>query len=406
MKKKVLSLILAAVMALSLAACGGGSKDGTEADGTTAAPKGTEAEGESAEGGSTGGETVKFALVGPLTGNNAYAGEAMFNSAKMVIDAYNEAGGYNGTPIEYVEFDTKGDANEGVMIAQQIVSDGGFTAIIGPWSSTVGLAMAPIIDEAGIIMYATSPSHADLTKVSDWVIRQTPLASTLAYGCADTLLEGGYTNGVYLYDNTNEGATAASELFKERFEEGGGTVTVEGYAAGTKDFTPMMTRYRGMDIDFICMYGATADSALICTQARDMDIDCLIQVNSMALNDEFNELIAGLEDIYTCDSFAADYPDEEFQANYVEPYTEKYGETPIVHGYFGYCVAQRLIDTIEEMGTGDMEALRDALRNGTQETELGTLEFVDGDAERPVIWSEYDVTDSVFHAVTEIPAKQ
>ena len=196
MKKKVLSLILAAVMALSLAACGGGSKDGTEADGTTAAPKGTEAEGESAEGGSTGGETVKFALVGPLTGNNAYAGEAMFNSAKMVIDAYNEAGGYNGTPIEYVEFDTKGDANEGVMIAQQIVSDGGFTAIIGPWSSTVGLAMAPIIDEAGIIMYATSPSHADLTKVSDWVIRQTPLASTLAYGCADTLLEGGYTNGV------------------------------------------------------------------------------------------------------------------------------------------------------------------------------------------------------------------
>ena len=89
MKKKVLSLILAAVMALSLAACGGGSKDGTEADGTTAAPKGTEAEGESAEGGSTGGETVKFALVGPLTGNNAYAGEAMFNSAKMVIDAYN-----------------------------------------------------------------------------------------------------------------------------------------------------------------------------------------------------------------------------------------------------------------------------------------------------------------------------
>ena len=406
MKKKVLSLILAAAMVMSLAACGGSSDGGSEAGGTTA---GTQAEsGETTGGGgsSSGGETVKFALVGPLTGNNAYAGEAMFNSAKLVIDAYNEAGGYNGTPIEYVEFDTKGDANEGVMIAQQIVSDGGFTAIIGPWSSTVGLAMAPIIDEAGIIMYATSPSHADLTKVSDWVIRQTPLASTLAYGCADTLLEAGYTNGVYLYDNTNEGATAASELFRERFEEGGGTVTVEGYAAGTKDFTPMMTRYRSMDIDFICMYGATSDSALICTQARDMDLDCLIQVNSMALNDEFNELIAGLEDIYCCDSFAADYPDDAFQANYVEPYTEQFGETPIVHGYFGYCVAQRLIDTIEELGVDDMEEVRDALRNGTQETELGTLEFVDGDAERPTIWSKYDVADGVFHAVTEIPAKQ
>ena len=44
-----------------------------------------------------------------------------------------------------------------------------------------------------------------------------------------------------------------------------------------------------------------------------MDLDCLIQVNSMALNDEFNELIAGLEEIYCCDSYAADYPDEAFQ---------------------------------------------------------------------------------------------
>ena len=51
-----------------------------------------------------------------------------------------------------------------------------------------------------------------------------------------------------------------------------------------------------------------------------------------------------------------------------------------------------------------MTKVRDALRNGTQETELGTLEFIDGDADRPTIWSKYDVDDGVFHAVTEIPS--
>ena len=76
-----------------------------------------------------------------------------------------------------------------------------------------------------------------------------------------------------------------------------------------------------------------------------------------------------------------------------------YGEKPIVHGYFGYCAAQRLLDTIEEYGLDDMTAIRDALRNGTQETELGTLEFIDGDADRPTIWSKYDIEDGVFHAV-------
>ena len=90
--------------------------------------------------------------------------------------------------------------------------------------------------------------------------------------------------------------------------------TLEGYAAGNKDFTPILTKYKDADIDFICIYGATADSALICTQARDLDINCLIQVNSMALNDEFNSLIAGLDDIYCCDSYAADYPSDELKA--------------------------------------------------------------------------------------------
>ena len=403
MKKRIFSLILAVAMVMSLAACGSSketAKDDTKAAETTKAAEksdGTQA----AASGDTG--AIKLALVGPLTGNNAYAGEAMFNGAKMVIDEYNAAGGYNGTPVTYDEYDTKADANEGTMIAQKLATDKDLTATIGPWSSTVGLAMSPIIDEAGIIMYATSPSHADLTKSSEWIIRQTPLAATLAYGCADTLLEAGYKKGVYLYDNTNEGATKGSELFEERFTAGGGEVIVEGYAAGTKDFTPLMTKYKSDNSEFICMYGATADSALICTQARDMDLDCLIQVNSMALNDEFNQLIAGLEEIYCCDSYAADYPDEEFQ-KFVSKYEDLYGEKPIVHGYFGYCAAKRLLATIEEYGLDDMTEVRDALRNGTQETELGTLEFIDGDADRPTIWSKYDVADGVFHAVTEIPA--
>ncbi|MCI8275055.1 MAG: ABC transporter substrate-binding protein [Lachnospiraceae bacterium] len=404
MRKRIFSFVLAATMVMSLAACGGGDSKETAKDDTTKAAAETKEGDDGTQAASSGGTgAIKFALIGPLTGNNAYAGEAMFNGAKMVIDEYNEAGGYNGTPVEYVEYDTKADANEGTMIAQKLATDDSVTATIGPWSSTVGLAMAPIIDDAGLIMYATSPSHADLTKSSEWIIRQTPLAATLAYGCADTLLEAGYTNGVYLYDNTNEGATKGSELFEERFTTGGGTVTVEGYAAGTKDFTPLMTKYKSQGIEFICMYGATADSALICTQARDMDLDCLIQVNSMALNDEFNELIAGLEEVYCCDSYAADYPDDAFQ-EFVSKYESLYGEKPIVHGYFGYCAAKRLLDTIEEYGLDDMTKVRDALRNGTQETELGTLEFIDGDADRPTIWSKYDVDDGVFHAVTEIPS--
>lgn len=412
--KKVGSLILAMAMILSLAACGGGdSKKETKAANAETKAAGAEtkaAEGETkAEGAETkaegNGDPIHIAIIGPQTGNNAYAGEALFNGAKMVLDAYNEAGGCNGRLIEYDEYDTKADANEGTIIAQKLVSDDSIVATIGPWSSTVGLAMAPIIDKAGILMYATSPSHKDLTKASEWVIRQSPLASCLAYGCADTLLEKGYTHGVYLYDNTNEGAVGGASMFEERFTAGGGTVTTEGYAAGTKDFTPIITKYKNEGVEFICMYGATSDSALICTQARDLDLDCLIQVNSMALNDEFNELIAGLEEIYCCDSYAADYPSDELQ-KFVSEYTDSFGKAPIVHAYLAYCAAERFCEALDKFGPDDMEAVRDYLRNGEQETSLGTLTFVDGDADRPTVWTKYDTEAGLFKAVTEIPALQ
>lgn len=405
MKRRVLSIALAAVMALSLTACGGngGGKETKKAEDTKAVEtKEAGSEGAKTEG---SGDPIHVAVIGPKTGNNAFAGEYLFNSAKMVFDEYNKNGGYKGRLIEYDEYDTKADANEGIVIAQKLAADDSVLATIGPWSSTVGLAMAPILDKAEIIMYATSPSHADLTKASKWIIRQSPVAECLAKGCAETLAKNGYMNGVYLYDNTNEGAVSGSTMFEKHFKNNGGTVTLEGYAAGNKDFTPILTKYKDADIDFICMYGATADSALICTQARDLDINCLIQVNSMALNDEFNSLIAGLDDIYCCDSYAADYPSDELKA-YVDTYESEFGKSPIVHGYLAYCAAERFCEAIDKLGPDDKEALRAYLRDGEQETALGTLTFVDGDADRPTVWLKYDKDASAFKAVTEIPANK
>lgn len=405
MKKRFLSIALAAVMAFSLTACGGnsGTKETTKAaDTKTAETK----EAGSAEAKTEGsGDPIHIAIVGPKTGNNAFAGEDLFNAAKMVFDEYNKNGGYNGRMIEYDEYDTKADANEGIIIAQKLAADDSVLATVGPWSSTVGLAMAPILDKAQIIMYATSPSHPDLTKASEWIIRQSPLAECLAKGCAETLLNGGYTNGVYMYDNTNEGAVNGSTMFEDHFTKGGGTVTLEGYAAGTKDFTPILTKYKDAGIDFINIYGATADSALICSQARDLDIECLIQVNSMAINDEFSNLIKGLDNIYCCDSYATDYPSDEL-AKFVSDFEALYGNKPINHGYFAYCVATRLCEAIDKLGPDDKEALRAYLRDGVEETPLGTLTFVDGDADRETVWMKYDVEANEFKAVTEIPANK
>lgn len=364
--KKLLCVVLALVLVFSFAGC----SQKSASDGT-----------------------VTIALCGPTTGNNAFSGGAMLDGAKLRIDEYNAAGGYQGKPVEVVVYDTKADANEGVTVAQKIVAEGNTFAVIGPWSSTVALAMAPIFDKAELLMYAPTPTQDDLTKSSEWVVRQCALTSNIAEGSAEGFLRNGYTNCGFLFDNSNDGAVKCSEVFKEAFEAGGGVCTLAGYSQGTKDFTPVLTSFKENGVDCINTYGATAEVALIVTQARDLDMDCIINLPAMAVNEELYNIIAGTDNLYLCDSFAYDYPSESLQA-LEESYYETYGSELILHSYLGYTSADRLLEALDKFGTDDMVAMRDYLRNGTAETPLGTLEFKDGDADYPMIWSKFNGTDA------------
>ena len=65
--KKVMSLILAAVMVFSLAACGGGTGQSTADSGTKAA------------------ETAKIGGIGPLTGDYANYGVSVKQGAELAV---------------------------------------------------------------------------------------------------------------------------------------------------------------------------------------------------------------------------------------------------------------------------------------------------------------------------------
>ena len=71
MKKKLLSLVMAAAMVLGLAACGS-SADTTDTGSDDSAS----------------GTTFKIGTTGPLTGENAIYGLAVANGAKIAVEVF------------------------------------------------------------------------------------------------------------------------------------------------------------------------------------------------------------------------------------------------------------------------------------------------------------------------------
>ena len=99
MKKRVVSLGLAAMMAMSMTACGGSGNAGTS---ESAAEDAQGAEG-------ADGEVFKIGGIGPITGAAGAYGEAVKNGTELAINEINEAGGINGYQVAFNFQDDEND---------------------------------------------------------------------------------------------------------------------------------------------------------------------------------------------------------------------------------------------------------------------------------------------------------
>lgn len=111
MKKKVVAMFLAAVMALSLVACGSKSDNGGSGD-------------------ASGTETIKLGGVGPLTGGYANYGLSVQHGAELAVKEINAAGGVNGKQLEVNFQDSQGDP-ESAVAAYGKLMDWGMNVCLG-----------------------------------------------------------------------------------------------------------------------------------------------------------------------------------------------------------------------------------------------------------------------------------
>ena len=168
--KKILALVLAAVMALSLTACQAASADAAAAaapaaaeaaapaaaeaapaaKAEAAAPAAAEAAPAAAEAAPAAGETFKIGWYSPLSGANATQGTAAHNSVELYIKELNERGGLLGMPVELVDYDDASDTEEAVKIATKLVEVDKVDFVISSIISNCVLASGQIFEDAHI----------------------------------------------------------------------------------------------------------------------------------------------------------------------------------------------------------------------------------------------------------------
>jgi potassium-dependent mechanosensitive channel len=115
-------------------------------------------------------ETVRIAVVGPMSGPNKANGKAYLNGINLFLEPFVEKGGFEGKKVIIDVYDDENDPEKAKEMAQKILQDNKALAVIGHNRSSCSIAAAPIYKDKIVAVSPASTSVA-LTKQGDWYFR-------------------------------------------------------------------------------------------------------------------------------------------------------------------------------------------------------------------------------------------
>ncbi|MEQ2471056.1 ABC transporter substrate-binding protein [Laedolimicola intestinihominis] len=319
MMKKVLSLVLAGSMVLSLAACGG-SKDTASTTDSSAAS--------SAE--ASGSDTFKIGATGPITGGAAIYGNAVKNGIQIAVDEINEAGGINGYQIDYNFQDDEHDAEKAVN-AYNNLKDWGMQVLIGTTTSAPCIAVVEKTHADN--MFQITPSGTAVECVQyDNAYRMCFSDPTQGTESAKYIGENGMAQKVaVIYDSSDVYSTGIYEAFAAEAEnQPFDIVSVEAFTADAKtDFSVQVQKSKDAGADLLFMPFYYTEASLVLAECNKQGYEPTFfgcdGMDGILGVENFDTALA--EGLTFLAPFVAKSEDEQVQS-FVSKYEAAYSETP------------------------------------------------------------------------------
>lgn len=216
---------------------------------------------------------VEIAVIAAQSGQAAAYGQAMIQGVQLAVARINANGGFLGHPVEIVIFDNQSTPLFARQAAEKAV-ERQVLGVVGDLWSTHSLAVAPLLQKAGIPMISPGSTSPDVTRIGDYIFRTVYTDDFQGRLMAEFALRSiGARTAAVLINITETYSQLLGKFFVEAFIAGGGQVLFEGGYKGTAaDFSEMLLHLKPFGPDVVFIPGYSRDSGLIIKQAAAMGI--------------------------------------------------------------------------------------------------------------------------------------
>ena len=367
--KKFLSMMMAVLMVLAMAACGGEPAN----NGGNDTPDAT---------------TVKIGGIGPLTGAYANYGLSEKNGAELAVKEINEAGGIAGKQIELSYQDSQGESESAVNAYGKLM-DWGMEVSLGCVLSGENASVVAAARDDDVLLITPSGSADKCIDGNDKAFRVCFYDSYQGAAAAQYIKDNNMVDTVgILYQSDNDYSVGLYNAFVAKCGELGITIAeTQTFTSSTNtDFSTQVSALvsSGVKLVFIPLYAEEASTFL--TQAHGKFADDVYFFGADGLDGILGKVeqdTSLANNVLMLTPFAADNPAENVQS-FVKKYQEAYGATPDQFAADAYDAIYAIKAAVEKAGSTSGAALASALTSLTVEGVTGTMTWgSDGNTNKP-----------------------
>jgi branched-chain amino acid transport system substrate-binding protein len=352
------------VIAVTLVACTVGSGCGRESSG-----------GDS----STAQKTLRVALIGPQSGQLASLGAWDSKGVTLAAKEINAKGGAGGLKIQVTRMDDQGDPTTGGNLARKAVSEH-YNVVFGSSSSTISLAMLPIVTAAKTPQITSGQADALTQQGSSYIFLDSPTSTTYDATLASYVLGKLGKKRVAMITNNGAYGKGEHDAFLAQLKKAGvKPVADKVVTPDQKEMSGPLSQIRSAHPDALFIGAEEVESGLIAKQARSLGIDATIVEGAPAGTPQYLDTAgkqAAEGTIVSSPYLSNDLNDRT--RTFAAAYEKAYGETAELHGakaYDGMQIVAKAVASLKGKVTND--AISQAMHRISYDGLLGHFQYND-----------------------------
>jgi branched-chain amino acid transport system substrate-binding protein len=293
-------------------------------------------------------ETINVGVILPLSGDGAVYGKSIQNGIDFALA---EVDSTNLT-VKLIYEDSKFDPKLAVNAFQKLSTINGCKIILGGFSSSDVLSIAPIAQKNKVVLISPTATSPAITHAGDYIFRITPSDIFDGEVMAKFAFNELNLRNIAVIFLNNDYGQGILKVFREKFIEFGGKITAErSFEAGTNNFKSQLTALKQSTPDGLFIVAA-AEIGTILKQKAELNMDDIKQFSTGLAENPMVLEIAGKaanNTYYSYPAYKVD-SDDSIVKNFVSKFNAKYGTAPDVLAAYGFDLMNIALSALENGG--------------------------------------------------------